>query len=117
MRMTAAEYRQRSKPNKYHAMRTVLDGITFHSQAEARYYAELKQREKLGEVHSVELQRPYALTVNGYLITTYIADFVFWDQVEERWRVVDVKGFSTREFILKSKMMKALYGIDVEVVK
>lgn len=115
--MTAAEFRQQPKSNKYGAKKTVLDGITFDSKAEARYYAGLKEREKAGEVHSVELQRPYTLTINGYLVATYKADFAFWDQVDERWRVVDVKGVVTPVFRLKQKMMKALYGIDVEVVK
>lgn len=117
MRMSAAEFRQSAKPNKYGAKKTTLDGITFDSKAEARYYASLKQREKAGEVHSVELQRPYVLAVDGFLITTYKADFAFWDQIEERQRVIDVKGVVTPVFRLKQKMMKAIYGIDVEIVK
>lgn len=117
MRVSAAEYRQANKRNKYGAKKTTLDGITFDSKAEARYYAQLKQREKAGEVHSVELQRPYVLAVDGFLIATYKPDFSFWDQVEERQRVIDVKGVVTPVFRLKQKMMKAIYGIDIEVVK
>nr|WP_278434289.1 DUF1064 domain-containing protein [Brucella anthropi] len=117
MRMSAAEYRETSKRNKYGAKKTMLDGITFDSKAEARYYAQLKQREKAGEVHSVELQRPYVLSVDGFLIATYKADFSFWDHVEERQRVIDVKRVVTPVFRLKQKMMKAIYGIDIEVVK
>lgn len=115
--MSAAEFRQQPKINKYGAKKTTLDGLTFDSGAEARYYAHLKQRERAGEVHSVELQRPYALTINGFLVATYKADFAFWDQVEERWRVIDVKGVVTPLFRLKQKMMKAILNIDVEVVK
>lgn len=105
------------RKNKYGAKKTTLDGLKFDSKAEAKFYAALKQREKEGEVHSVELQRPYTLTIEGKLIATYKADFVFWDQIEERWRVVDVKGVVTPVFRLKQKMMKAIYGIDVEVVR
>ncbi len=46
MRISAAEFRQTARRNKYGAKKTTLDGITFDSKAEARYYAALKQREK-----------------------------------------------------------------------
>lgn len=116
--MTAAEFRQQTKPNKYGAKKTVVDGITFDSRAEARYYVQLKLREQAGEVGGVELQRPFAvLGPKGELITTYKADFAFWDFTEDRFRVIDVKGVETPVFRLKRKMVKAFLGIDVEVVK
>lgn len=116
--MTAAEYRRQSKPNKYGAKKTVVDGITFDSKAEARYYVQLKQREKDGEVGGVELQRPFVvLGPKGELITTYKADFAFWDFKEDRFRVIDVKGVETAVFRLKKKLVKAFLGIDAEVVK
>ena len=120
MRMTAAEFRQTAgtKANKYKAQQTTLDGITFASKAEARYYAQLKRREKAGEVGGVECQRPFMiLGPKGELITTYKADFAFWDFKEDRFRVIDVKGVETPVFRLKRKMVKAFLGIDVEVVK
>jgi len=120
-RMTAAEFQaQAAKPKraKYGNRKTVIDGITFDSKAEGDYYAALKIREKAGEVSAVEMQRPFKmLGPKGELIATYKADFAFWDHVEDRFRVIDVKGYVTREFRLKRKMMKALLGIDVEVVK
>lgn len=119
MKMTAAEFLKLhpAKPNKFGAQRTTLDGIKFDSKAEATYYSTLKLRERAGEVHSVEIQRPFALTINGYLIGTYKADFCFWDVLEDRYRVIDVKGVATPVFKLKAKMVKALYGFDVEVVQ
>ncbi|MGU3399249.1 DUF1064 domain-containing protein [Brucellaceae bacterium D45D] len=118
MRMSAAEFRQAAKPNKYGAKKTVLDGIRFDSKAEASYYAALKQREKAGEVGGVELQRPFAvLGPKGELITTYKADFAFWDFIEDRFRVIDVKGVETPVFKLKRKLVRAFLGIEVEVVK
>lgn len=118
--ISAAEYRETiraAKPSKYKAQRTLLDGISFDSKAEASYYAALKLREKAGEVCDVELQRPYCLTVNGVLVATYRADFVFWDNQMRRRRVIDVKGVITPIFRLKQKLMRACHGIDVEVVK
>lgn len=103
------------RANKYKAKRALLDGICFDSKAEASYYAALKLRMKAGEVCDVEYQRPYALTINGMLICTYKADFVFWDVALRRRRVVDVKGVETPAFKIKRKLMKACHGIDVEI--
>lgn len=104
--------------NKYGAKKTVLDGIRFDSKAEANFYATLKLREKAGEVSGVELQRPFALIgPDGEVITTYRSDFAFWDHIEDRFRVVDVKGVETDVFKLKRKMMRSMLGIEVEVVK
>lgn len=117
--ITSAEYRQMKQPkkSKYGNRKTVVDGITFASKAEANFYKGLKGREMAGEVHAVEMQRPYELTVNGALVCTYKADFVFYDQTVKRQRVVDVKGVKTRDFIIKQKLMRACHGIEVECVK
>ena len=120
-RMSAKEYQEAAaKPargNKYKAKRTLLDGICFDSKAEASYYAGLKLRQRAGEVEDVEMQRPYALIIEGQLICTYRADFVFWDVAERRRRVIDVKGIETPAFKIKRKLMKACHGLEVEVVK
>lgn len=104
--------------NKFGAVRTVMDGITFDSKREAAYYAELRLREKAGEVANVELQRPFALiTGAGKLVGTYRADFTFDDLVEGRWRVIDVKGHDTALSRFKRKFVEALHGVKVEVVR
>ena len=106
------------KRSKYGNKKVTVDGIRFDSKREAEYYAALKLREKAGEVIGVELQRPFALLGNnGMLIATYKADFCFWDNVADRFRVIDVKGVETKDFKLKKKMMLGLLGINVEVVK
>lgn len=119
--ITAAEARAifaKPKRNKYGAKKTMLDGITFDSQAEANYYAGLKVREKAGEVGGVELQRPFPLMVaSGIVVGSYRSDFAFWDFKEDRFRVIDVKGFDTPLSKWKRKHVKAQYGITVEVVK
>lgn len=122
MNLTAKEARvllaKPKRKNKYGAQKTTIDGIIFDSKREGAYYAALKQRELAGEVTGVEMQRPFALLgKEGELMTTYRADFAFWDNIEGRFRVIDVKGFQTKEFRLKRKLMKGLLGINVEIVK
>jgi hypothetical protein len=117
-RMSAADLRAIAKrQQKYGNVITTVDGIKFHSKREAAYYSELKLREKAGEVYEVELQRPYALTIDGRLICTYIADFVFFDQTVMRTRCIDVKGMETDLFKIKRKLMKAIHNVEVECVK
>lgn len=122
--ITAKEYLDlvaKPKRNKYNAQRIELDGHKFDSKAEARYYVFLKDRASKGEIYGLELQRPFALIgPDGMLITTYKADFAFYDYVENRFRVVDVKGgkaTQTDVFRLKKKLMKSLLGLEVEVVE
>lgn len=118
--ITAAQYQQMRKPEKrakYRNKKTVRDGITFDSKREADYYTDLKRLERADHVCEVQMQVPYKIVIGGQLICTYKADFVFYDLVEKRTRVIDVKGFITPVFRLKAKLMKAVNGIDVEVVK
>lgn len=107
----------KKKPNKYRAQPTIVDGIRFASKREAAYYAELKFRERAGEVSAVEMQKVFALTINGQVIGAYRPDFCFHDDLSKRYRVVDVKGVETREFKRTKRLMRAIHGIEVEVVK
>ena len=119
-RMSAAQFKAKAskRPSKYRNVAMEVDGIRFASKREAAFYSELKIREKAGEVFEVELQRRFALTApNGMLMTTYVADFHLYDAIARRNRVVDVKGYETDVFKLKRKMMRALLGIEVEIVK
>lgn len=106
-----AQQKPVAKPSKYRNVKTVLDGITFDSKREAIRYALLKLEEKAGRIWGLELQVPYPLRVFGALIATYRADFAYWR--DETRIVEDVKGVRTRDYIMKKKLMKALYGIDI----
>jgi Protein of unknown function (DUF1064) len=99
--------------NKYHAHMTVVDGIKFASAAEARRYGELKLLLWSGQIADLQLQVPYRLEVNGCLITTYVADFVYTDS-RGTLHVEDTKGFPTRLYRLKKKLMQACHGITIE---
>jgi hypothetical protein len=103
--------------NKFRAVRTTLDGITFDSKREAAYYAELKLRERAGEVSEVELQPRFPLMVGSEVIGSYRADFKFWDNRENKQRVVDIKGVEPKGFRRTLKHVRAQYGVEVEIVK
>lgn len=106
-----------TKKNKFNAQRCEMDSIHFDSKAERDYYAVLKLRERAGEICDVQMQQPYDLTVNGFLVATYKADFTYWDNKTQCRHVIDVKGFITPVFKLKQKLMRACHGIEIEVCK
>lgn len=102
----------RSAPrSKYGAVKTEVDGIKFDSKKEARVYQQLKLMQKAGAVLCFMRQVPYNFVHNGVKICAYRADFVvtFRDHTE----VWDAKGVRTKEYVIKKKMMKAFYNIDI----
>ena len=122
-RMSAAEFRaiqkagQPERPSKYHNKKTTVDGIKFDSKREAQFYSSLKQLERAGQVSQIELQKRYPLAVNGHAVCSYFADFAFHDAIQDRYRVVDIKGVVTKDFSIKRKLMRAIHGIEVEVIR
>lgn len=111
---TWKEY-QTMKANKYKNVITEVDGIKFHSKAEAKYYGILKLKKIAGLIVSFEMQVPYEFVINGVLIGKYVADFVI--QHKDRKEVIDVKGMKTPVYNLKKKLMKAVYGIEIIEIK
>lgn len=106
---------------KYHAKKTELDGITFDSRKEAQRYAELRLLERSGAIHNLQRQVRYELIPaqkkDGKTVERachYIADFVY----EENGKTVveDVKGYRTKEYVLKRKLMLQVHGIEVREV-
>ena len=45
--------------SKYHNKKTVVDGITFDSLKESRYYLFLKDKVKSGEIADLQMQVPF----------------------------------------------------------
>ncbi len=106
---------------KYHAKKTELDGITFDSKKEANRYAELKLLERSGAIHNLQRQVRYELIPaqkkDGKTVERachYIADFVYEDN--GKTVVEDVKGYRTKEYVLKRKLMLQVHGIEVREV-
>lgn len=110
---------------KYGNKKTVRNGITFDSQKEAARYDALMLLLAAGEIKDLRLQPEFTLqeaftTPDGerVLAVRYRADFSYKRRVKEgvdtRWeRVVeDVKGFRTKDYEIKRKLMLGL-GIKV----
>lgn len=102
------------KRNKYGAIRTEVDGITFASRREAKHYQELKLRLKAGEITNLVLQPTYKIEINGQHICKVVLDFYYQEGGHEH--TIDVKGRDNRVSKIKRKMVEALYGIEVEIV-
>ena len=99
------------KRSKYGAKKTVVDGITFDSQAEATRYGVLKIVQASGLITDLRLQVPYQITVNGKKVCRYVADFVYSENGKEV--VEDVKGMRTPLYNLKKKLMEAVFGVVI----
>lgn len=92
--------------SKYRAIKEIVDGFTFASQKEARRYGQLKLLVRAGQIQDLQLQPRFPLIVNGKKVCTYVGDFSY---TEDSKRVIeDTKGFRTREYIIKYKLLKAL---------
>jgi len=106
------------KPSKYRAKKTVVDGITFDSRAEAARYQDLLILERAGEIQDLRLQVKYVLTANGQelkiksagvpkgRVVRFIADFVY----VEKGKIIieDVKGMPTPVYKLKKAIMESM---------
>jgi hypothetical protein len=92
--------------SKYSAKPTFVDGIRFASAAESRRYSELKCLQQAKIIEKLDRQPRFALYVEGDLVTTYVADFAYYENGK---RVIeDVKGFKTDEYKIKRKLLLAL---------
>jgi Protein of unknown function (DUF1064) len=102
--------------SKYHNRKTTYQDIQFDSRKEAARYVELQLLERAGDICDIELQPRYDIAVNGMHICFYRADFRYKEVATGLLVVEDVKGFRTKDYIIKKKLMKALYGIEVKEV-
>ncbi len=102
------------KVAKYGNTKTDVDGIKFDSKLEARRYTELKYMQMAGEITELELQPEYEFSINGVLVCKYRADFAY---IRANVRVVeDAKGVKTPEYIIKKKLMRAVYNIEIKEI-
>lgn len=111
--------------SKFGAKKYTVDGVTFHSRAEAAYYLyTLKPRVEAGEITHLEFQPKIECIVNGVKICRYTGDFRYIDPAQEgplgqrgMTVLIEVKGYETPEYKLKMKLVKALNpGLYIVVV-
>ena len=123
------------KMNKYHAQKCVIDGIEFASRKEARRYQELLLLQRAGAIQDLQMQVKYVLVPaqhetyakwgkNGKRLKdgkrlverecSYIADFVY--TLDGKLVVEDTKGFRTKDYAIKRKLMLYVHGIKIKEV-
>ena len=113
--------------SKYHSRKVrTSDGVEHDSRKEALRWEYLKRMEGLGTIKDLRRQVKYILipsqkeVVDGKAKTieqavAYVADFVYTD-----WNgkvvVEDVKGYRTREYTIKRKLMLYIHKIKITEV-
>lgn len=106
------------RAGKYHAKKTVVDGIEFDSAKEAKRYVKLRDMQEAGRIQGLRLQVPFEILPSfecdgvKYRGMSYIADFVYYR--DGRQVVEDCKGFKTPEYKMKKKLMAYLNHINIE---
>lgn len=116
--------------NKYHATKCSIGNEVFDSRKEARRYGELCLLEKTGQIKNLQRQVKFILIPSqkevimkngvpkqGKTIErecAYVADFVY--EEDGKQVVEDVKGYHTKDYLLKRKMMLYFHGIRIREV-
>lgn len=106
---------------KYHSKKITQNGITFDSIKEYKRYCELLLLEQSGAITDLKRQVRFELLpsqkIEGKTAERpvfYIADFVYQDH--GKTVVEDTKGFRTKEYILKRKMMLFFHKVQIQEV-
>lgn len=90
----------------------------YASKREAEAAAGLHILHKLGKITNLREQVKYVLVpklegkIRNERPVTYTADFVYHDKDGEH--VIDAKGFKTQQYIIRRKLMKFRFNIEVE---
>lgn len=112
------------KRNKLGSVPTTVNNIRFDSAKEAARYQELMLLQRAGKIRSLRLQVDFPITPGWTDPETgartrpqvYKADFVYEEQTQDGgWTQVveDTKGFRTRTYINKKKVVEEKYGIRI----
>lgn len=100
--------------SKYKSKSIVVDGISFDSKEEARYYEYLKKLKAQDKIQNFELQ-PKLILIESFKYfgktersMTYTPDFLIY-HVDGSTEYVDVKGYSTQQGEIRKKLFKYRY--------
>lgn len=107
--------------NKYHSKRINIDGEAFDSVKEYRRWCELKLLKRAGKIKDLKRQVKFVLIPaqyeNGKCIErecAYFADFTYIQNC--KLVVEDTKGYKTKDYIIKRKLMLYVHGIRIAEV-
>jgi hypothetical protein len=122
-RMSYKEYRKKKQPkSKFRNKKTVVDGITFDSKAEAIYYNQLKWLKQNKQIKDFKLQPRFLLQVGfkknnkAFRAIEYVADFEVIKQ-DGSTEIIDIKGAITKEFAIKRKLFEFKYVGTITLLK
>lgn len=107
--------------NKYGARKTVVDGITFDSKAEAKYYEHLKWLKQGKQIKDFslqprfELQEAFKKNDKTFRKIEYIADFEI-TKLDGTKEIIDIKGMETKEFAIKRKLYERKFDTPLKVI-
>ena len=118
--------------SKYRSKKITQNGITFDSLKEYRRFCELSLLERAGQITDLHRQVKFVLIPAQYEPDTigkrggvkrgkllerevsYVADFVYTQDGKQV--VEDTKGFKTKDYIIKRKLMLWVHGIRIKEV-
>ena len=125
LEMTSAEFRRRfithepePKKNKYHAVKTEVNGVIYDSKKESRRGQYLETLQKFGKIKELERQKrfqliePFNYHGKKYQGVTWVADFYYFDNEKGKYIAEDVKSKITRkkaEYRIKIKLFMLKY--------
>ena len=113
---------------KYGNREQTIDGVRFDSQKEARRFLELREQLRRGEISDLKLQVNFTLqegytTPEGTRVRpiVYKADFAYRrpGAGDARLYIVEdvkSKATKTRVYLLKKKLMREKYGIEIQEI-
>ena len=107
---------------KYKSRKTVCaQGHCHDSVKEANRCNELNFLEKSGKISGLEIQKKFLLipshryeNMPGERSCSYIADFCYSEN--DLTIIEDTKGFRTKDYIIKRKLLKEKYCLDGKTV-
>ena len=102
--------------NKYHNHPVTVDGIRFDSQKEADRWQELLLMQRAGEITGLVRQVRIEIIPKTklYRAVSYVADFVYFDKKTGKTVYEDCKGYRTKEYLLKRKILYWRHGIEIK---
>lgn len=107
------EVEKPKKKSKYNNTKTEVDGIVFDSMKEANRYKELRLLLKVGEIGLLKRQVEYELNPGGTYSLKYVSDFEYIITATGEHIVEDTKGFLTKVYKKKRRLMKKVHGIKI----
>lgn len=104
------------RKNKYNAKTSLYNGRSYHSRKEAGYAETLDWLKRSGEIKDWKPQKKIEININGKHICNHYVDFeVYYHDGRVEWH--EVKGFATNEWILKRRLIEAIYDTKYVVIR